>query len=560
MRGIEGRRVESRKARPAPLYVVVTAASILFGPACETTNAPPNPSPSAGPDPGSKAMHRLSSSEYNATVQDVLGTKLEPATANWRGGELGGFDNIASVLSVDEAQYDRYFETARALAVELMASESQRARFTPCVLSTPDCVRSSIELAGLRIFRRPLEPSELLTYERVYQTARGLGDDESDAFTLSLSALLSSAEFLYRIELDPEPDASEPHPLNAFELASRLSYFLWSSAPDDALLQVATAGELSSPAQVQAAVDRLLDDPKSERFISSFAGQWLGARQVLSHPTLPRLYDWTPDVARAAGQEMLLYFEDFLRNDRSWFEFPLSDFNYADRILAKFYAIPVKLPDFGPLERLEFHEDQRAGFFGLAGFLAISSFDRRTSPSKRGDWIARRLLCAELPKPPPDVPQLDSETEDTSTLNVRQRLERHRVDPSCSACHALFDPYGLALEQFGPIGLYRSSYEDGTPVDASATLPPSAAHPDGLAIEGLPGLARAVAEDPRFGRCLATNLLNYGLGRVITLNDEPHLQAALDGWLAAGQTPSIRRLIQALVATDAFRSRRGGNP
>jgi hypothetical protein len=505
-------------------------------------------------------MHRLSSSEYNATVQDVLGTKLEPATANWRGGELGGFDNIASVLSVDEAQYDRYFETARALAVELMATESQRARFVSCPLSTPTCVRSSIELAGLRLFRRPLEPSELVTYERVYQTARGLGDDENDAFTLSLSALLSSAEFLYRIELDPEPDASDPHPLNGFEVASRLSYFLWSSAPDDALLQAAAAGELATPAQLQAVVDRLLNDPKSERFVASFAGQWLGARQVLSHPTLPRLYQWTPDVARAAGQEMLLYFADFLRSDRSWFEFPLSDFNYVDRVLAKFYGVPIKLPDFGPLERLEFHDDQRAGFFGLAGFLAISSLDRRTSPSKRGDWIARSLLCAEPLKPPPGVPQLDGEAEDTSSLNVRQRLDRHRADPGCAACHALFDPYGLALEQFGPIGLYRSSYEDGTPVEATTILPPTAAHPDGVSVEGLPGLARAVAEDPRFGRCLATTLLNYGLGRALAPNDEPHVQAALDGWLAPGQTPSIRRLIQALVATDAFRIRRGGSP
>jgi hypothetical protein len=533
----------------------------VLGAACDATGVPAKPSdpdPYAGPDSGSKELHRLSSSEYNATVQDVLGTKLEPATAHWRGGELGGFDNMASVLGVDEAQYDRYFEAARALAVELMATESQRGRFVPCALSAPDCVRSSIEAAGLRVFRRPLEASELETYERVYETARGLGDDEADAFTLSLRALLSSAEFLYRIELDPEPDAPDVHPLSAFELASRLSYFLWGSAPDDALLQSAAAGELASPTQLEAIVDRLLDDPKSERLVASFAGQWLGARQVLAHPTLPRLYEWTPDVARAAGQEMVLYFAEFLRSDRSWLEFPLADFNYADGALAKFYGIPTDLRDSGPLERFEFHDDRRAGFFGLAGFLAISSFDRRTSPSKRGDWIARNLLCAELPKPPPNVPQLDSEDEDTSALNVRQRLERHRADQACASCHALFDPYGLALEEYGPIGLYRSSYEDGTAVDTKTTLPASAAYPDGLNIEGLDGLARAVADDPRFGQCLATKLLTYGLGRVVTQNDEPHMQAALGTWLAPGQTPSIRRLLHALVATSAFRLRRGG--
>jgi hypothetical protein len=168
-------------------------------------------------------------------------------------------------------------------------------------------------------------------------------------------------------------------------------------------------------------------------------------------------------------------------------------------------------------------------------------------------------LCAELPKIPPNIPPLDDDTDDTSTLNVRQRLEQHRADPGCASCHALFDPYGLALEQFGPIGLYRSSYEDGTAVDATTTLPPSDTHPEGQNIEGLDGLARAVADDPRLGRCVATKLLSYGLGRLTTPSDEPHVQAALGSWLAPGQTPSIRRLIQALVATRAFRLRRGGN-
>ena len=553
-----GRRAEFGGGRD-PRRGAVALISLLLAVACEGTSPPPHPvPPAAASSSGPKELHRLSSNEYNATVQDLLGTKLEPATATWRGGELGGFDNMAAVLSVDEAQYDRYFEAARTLAVEVMATASQRTRFVTCELSMPACVRSSIEAAGLRVFRRPLEPSELDTYARVFEQARGLGDGEAEAFTLALQALLSSAEFLYRIELDPVPDSLDVHPLSAFELASRLSYFLWGSAPDDALLQSAAAGELSTPEQLAAVVDRLLDDPKSERFIEGFAGQWLGARQVVAHATSPILYQWAPGVARSAGQEMLLYFSEFLRSERSWLEFPLADFNYANYELAAFYGIPADLPHPGPLERFEFTGDERAGFFGLAGFLAISSFDRRTSPSKRGDWIARSLLCAELPPVPPNVPQLDGEAEDTSALNVRQRLERHRADPTCAGCHALFDPYGLALEEYGPIGLYRSSYEDGTPVDATTTLPPSDGYPDGVSVKGRDGLARAVAGDPRFGRCLATKLLTYGLGRLVTPADEPQLQAALDSWLAPGQGPSIRRLIHALVATDTFRLRRGG--
>jgi Protein of unknown function (DUF1592)/Protein of unknown function (DUF1588)/Protein of unknown function (DUF1587)/Protein of unknown function (DUF1595)/Protein of unknown function (DUF1585) len=510
-------------------------------------------------------MHRLNSTEYDATVQDVLGTTLQPANDSWRGGELGGFDNIASVLGVDESQYDRYLGAAQALARELLASEDLRSSFVACDLGDASCVRSTIAAAGLRLFRRPLEPEELDTYQRVYDTARGpdVGDDESAALTLTLQALLSSAEFLYRIELDPQPESAAAHPLNPYELASRLSYFLWSSAPDDALLRAAADGSLAQPATLSAAVDRMLDDPKSERFITNFAGQWLGARQLPSHPTSPKFYQWSGDMGLSAGQEMLLYFGDFLRSGRSWFEFPTADFNYVDGELAYFYGMPTMPGDpvgSGPPKRVEYHDDKRAGFFGLAGFLALSSLDRRTSPSRRGHWIAGNLLCADLPMPPANVPMLEASGDgvDPSTLSVRQVLERHRADPGCKACHGLFDPYGLALEEYDAIGLYRSIYDDGTPIDPSTTLPPSETHPDGLSFSGLEGLSRAVSSDPNFGACLAKKLFTYGLGKLVVASDEPQLQRAQQEWLTAGQTPSIRRLIQALISTDAFRSRRGG--
>ncbi len=512
-----------------------------------------------GLDPGRKDMHRLNSTEYDATVQDVLGTTLQPANDSWRGGELAGFDNIASVLGVDETQYDRYRNAAQALATELFASEKARARFVSCDLHDAECARSSIAAAGLRLFRRPLEPDELQTYQRVYDRARGLGDDESGAFTLALQALLSSAEFLFRIELDPHPASTEPHPLGAYELASRLSYFLWSSAPDDRLLQTAADGSLTRPAMLAAEVDRMLNDPKSERFITNFSGQWLGARQVTSHPAIPKFYQWSQSMALSASQEIVLYFEDFVHSGRSWFEFPTADFNYVDGQLAYLYGIPTSLVGAGPFERVEYHDDKRAGFFGLTGFLALSSLDRRTSPSRRGHWIAGNLLCREPSPPPPNVAMLDAEGEGgaSPTLDVRQALEKHRSDSGCAVCHKLFDPYGLALEEYDAIGVYRSSYDDGTPVDASATLPPSDDHPDGLVVSGLDELSHAVATDPSFGECLAKKLFTYGLGRLVTTNDEPHLQRAQQEWLAPGQTPSVRRMIQALVATEAFRFRRG---
>jgi hypothetical protein len=502
-------------------------------------------------------MHRLNTVEYNATIADVLGTTLQPANANWRGGELAGFDNMASVLGVDQAQYDRYFNAAKTLATEVFAAGELRARFVSCEPSEPACVRTSIETAGLWLFRRPLAPDELATYQRVHDSALALGDAPAAALELAFQALLSSAEFLYRIELDPRPQSAEAHPLSAFELASRLSYFLWSSAPDEALLRVAADGSLLEPSTLSAVVDRMLDDPKSERFVSNFAGQWLGARQVISHPVVAKLYAWTPEVARAAGDEMLLYFSEFLRSERSWLEFPVADVNYVDGWLSALYGMPT--PEKSPL-RVEFKDDRRAGFFGLAGFLALTSFDRRTSPSLRGRWIAGNLLCMKPPDPPPDVPKLEDTGEDTSALSVRQILERHRQSPDCAACHALFDPYGLALEEFDAIGQYRSTYADGTSVDASAVLPASQAHPDGLAFTGLEGLARVVASEPRFGQCLAEKLLTYGLGRPVTASDQPYLRQAYRDWSDAGQVPSIRRLIRTLVLTEPFRFRRGSEP
>jgi hypothetical protein len=515
-------------------------------------------------DPGTKAIHRLNATEYNATVADVLGTSLQPANGSWRGGELAGFDNIASVLGVDDAQYQRYFDAAQALATEVMASDRLRARFVSCDLTDPACVTASIKGAGLRLVRRPLDPEELQTYQRVYESARALGQDGPAAFTLVLQTLLSSAEFLYRIELDPDPASTAGHPLGPFELASRLSYFLWSSAPDDRLLDTASNGSLLNAEVLSATVDRMLADSKSERFVSNFAGQWLGAREVVSHPVGSQFFRWSRPIAQAASQEVFLYFSHFLRSGRSWFEFPTADVNFVDAALAYFYGMPADAREVGKFEPVEDAGDKRAGFFGLAGFLSVTSLDRRTSPSRRGRWIVSNLLCRDPPPPPPIIPMLGGNQSGpdggAETVNIRESLEQHRQNPGCAACHRLFDPYGLALEQFDAIGLFRAAYDDGTPVDASATLPAtSASHPDGMVIEGLDGLSRAVAADPDFGACLARKLLTYGLGRTMTASDARQVEQARGEWLEPGQTPSIGRLLHALVSTQAFLSRRGGD-
>ncbi len=519
-----------------------------------------------GKDPGRVDMHRLNSTEYNATVSDVLGTTYQPADANWRGGELGGFDNMAAVLGVNGDQYQRYFEAADKLVDEAFASDALRSKVMPCATADDACVSQILSTTGTRIFRRPLTAEEVTTYKKVYTASTALGDDHATSAKTMVRALLSSAEFLYRIELDSAPDdATVKHPISSYDLASRLSYFLWSSAPDDQLLAAAGDNSLLKDDVLAQAVDYMLQDGKSNRFVMSFAGQWLGARRVVPHPAAAEVYpDWNPQLADAAAQEMYLYFNEFLRSGRSWLEFMKADINFVNPMLANAYGMPV--PEGATpsnLVRVEGVADGRQGFAGLIGFLTMSSPDRRSAPTLRGKWLLLNLMCTTPPDPPPGVPVLEQKG-DTSQLNVREVLEEHRANPACAACHALFDPFGLALEQYDGIGKFRTTYSNGSPIDPATELPKSGAYPDGLKFagieggNGLPGVAEAVTQNPKFATCVSEKMLSYGLGRLLTDTDKPYLEAVAKDWLKEGETPNLSRLVHALVSTETFRSRRGG--
>jgi hypothetical protein len=517
-------------------------------------------------DPGHVAVHRLNTNEYNATVLDILGTKLQPANANWRGGELGGFDNMASVLGVDGDQYRRYFDSAEAITKDVWANEAARAKIVTCTTQDDQaCVKSILSTSGTRIFRRPLTDKEITTYSKVYTGARAAGDDHSASVRLMIQALLSSAEFLYRIELDQSPNSTVKHPVTAFELASRLSYFLWGSAPDDQLLAAAANNTLPNDDVLRGAVDYMLGDVKSNRFVTNFAGQWLGIRRVVPHPAAPEVYpEWTPVVADAASQEMYLYFNEFLRSGRTWLDFMNADINYVTPELAKLYNMPAPAGAVagGAPVRVEGVADGRRGFAGLVGFLAMSSPDRRSSPTLRGKWLLMNMMCTTPPDPPPNIPVLEKKG-DTSVLNVRQVLEEHRANPACAGCHALFDPFGLALEQYDGIGKFRTMYSNGSAIDATTELQASTDYPSGLKFggiegaNGLPGVAEAVSQSSGFSTCISQKMLTFGLGRLLTETDTPYLDVVNKEWLKDGAVPTIPRLIHGLVETETFRYRRG---
>ena len=501
-----------------------------------------------GVDPGSKVMHRLNRAEYNATVQDVLGTTLAPATELWRGGENHGFDNIADVLGIDELQYQRYFEAAEAVARDVFASAATRARIVTCATADDaKCVDAIVTATGLRVLRRPLSAEEVTTYRRVYERARQLGADHNASLEQVLRAFLSSVEFLYRIETDPDPSSTTPHAVGPYELASRLSYFLWSSAPDDRLLGEAKDGTVGDVNASSAIIDRMLADPRSERLIQNFVGQWLGARRVSAHAVSPELFpEWSPALANAMAEEIYRFFSEFLRNDRSYLDFLKADVNFVNADLARLYGMS---PPGQGTARVEVKNDERVGFFGLGGFLALSSYEYRTAPTLRGRWILINLLCSPPHDPPPGVPILDQSGEaDAAEQNVRQRLEEHRTNPDCRGCHSAMDPYGIALENFDAIGKYRSTYRNGSPVDATTELP------DGTRFEGMSELADVVTKKPNFTKCVAEKLFVYALGRGLETTDAPYLAGLEQSWQK--QTPTLRSLITAMVQADPFRQRR----
>jgi hypothetical protein len=496
-------------------------------------------------------MHRLNTAEYNATVADTLGTKLQPATANWRGGEIDGFDNIASVLGVNDDQVGLYVDAAETLANDVMANDATKAKVLTCA-TTDDlaCVKTIIQQTGLRLFRRPILDAEVTTYTKAYKAARAQGEDHAASIKNVLWSLLSSAEFLYRMEYDN--GVKTKHPVSGYELASRLSYFLWSSAPDDALLTAAPT--LTTDAAVNSTVDRLLADTKSQRFVSNFAGQWLGARNVVPHPvdtkvTYPK---WTPDVALAASQEMYSFFDEFLRKNLPWTNFLSTDLNFVNAPLAGIYGMTDVTGT--ATVRKENVADNRAGFMGLVGFLAVSSVDRRSSPTIRGKWVLVNLLCSPPPPPPADVKKLDANGATPDTGNVRAVLEAHRAAPACSACHSVMDPFGLALEQYDGIGQFRTTYPDKSAIDPSTELPKSSSFPDGLKFSGLKGAEDTVAADPRFKTCISEKLYTYGLGRSLSAEDKANAATISKNWQTAGDL-SVSKLMHGLALSEAFRNR-----
>ncbi|NMO22578.1 DUF1592 domain-containing protein [Pyxidicoccus fallax] len=411
----------------------------------------------------------------------------------------------------------------------------------PAKAGEEPCARQIVEHLARRAWRRPVTEAELTELMGVYSLVRSSGDGFELAVKFALQGVLLSPHFLFQVVETPAPGSGK-NELTSRELASRLSYFLWSSQPDTELAALAEQDRLKDPAVLEAQVRRMLKDAKSEALVQNFAGQWLGLRQVDGITPDPSLFPGVdPALKKAMREEGENFFRVFLQEDRSALDLLDADFTFVNDTLANYYGLPR--PGSATPKRVSTAGGRRGGLLAQAGVLAQSSLATRTSPVRRGKWVLGRLLCQEPPPPPPGVEALPTTLPPGATL--RQITEAHRSNPSCSGCHNLLDPIGFGLENYDAAGKWRET-DNGTPVDAAGNF-------QGAAFQGPRELAAILKQDPAFSTCISRQALAYGLGRELTDADEAVVRSVDARFTQGGHR--LPELMVAVALSDSFRNR-----
>jgi len=419
----------------------------------------------------------------------------------------------------------------------------------------PACASEIIGTLARRAFRRPINNDDITMLLSFFESGR-TGHDFDSGIEMALRRILVSPDFLFRRESDPVDTApGEAYSISDLELASRLSFFLWSSIPDDELLAVAERGELRDPSILSAQIRRMLADVRSRALVDNFGGQWLYMRNIdFVTPDTKAFPDFDANLREAMSQEMQLFLESQMRENRSVLELMTADYTFVNERLARHYDIPNIYGNHFRRVNLTDNLDVRHGLLGKGSLLTVTSYAHRTSPVLRGKWLLENILGTPPPPPPPDVPALEENNESgLDARSVRERMEQHRSNPVCASCHSVMDPLGFALENFDAIGKWRSSSEAGTPIDASGTLS------DGTQVDGPATLRRAfVRRGNNFLTTVTEKLLTYALGRGVESFDGPAIRQIVD--VTAQEEYRWSSLIAGIVQSTPFQMRRSPEP
>lgn len=506
----------------------------------------------ANPDPGVVTMRRLNRAEYHNTIRDLLGVEIDTPTLLPPDDSGYGFDNIGDVLTVSAAHVERYHSAAAtALDAALVAGSASHTRLIPPRPHGQDVrawATGVLENFALRAFRRPPETDEIERYLGRVDAAIERGEEPALGLRDAFEVMLVSPWFLFRGELsgkDPIDDQVDKVLIDEFALASRLSYFLWSSMPDDRLLGLAGRGQLR--ASLDDEIARMLASPKADALVSDFAGQWLQLRDVpLLAPDLKRFPDFDAVLATDMRRETEELIKLVLRENLPVHTLISADFTFVNERLARHYGIPDVHGD--GFRRVALAPERR-GILGHASILTLTSYPTRTSPVLRGKYILETILDTPPPPPPQNIPPLESATADAGAASLRAELERHRADPNCSSCHALIDPLGFGLESFDATGRFRAS-DNNLPIDTSGKLL------DGTTFAGPAELLDILATgyEDRFLHSITSRMLTYALGRGLTPLDRPAIDAVKTK--ARENDTRIIPLIRAVIHSVPFQYRR----
>lgn len=473
----------------------------------------------AGPVAGPFPVRRLNRAEYGATVRDLLNIHINAGAglpADGAGGE--GFDNAAETLFLSPIHAEKYLEAAKMALNYAFQEPRSRNRF---VIAEPDehiapevAARKVLGAFIPRAFRRPVAPAEVERYVELFKLALARGDSYDDSLQYALQGVLLAPAFLFRF---PTPTNSPaPSLLGHYEFATRLSYFLWGTMPDEELFQAAAAGKLHDPATITKQVTRMLKDARTRDFAESFVEQWLNTRELgrdikPDAKLFPAYYD--AEIQSAIRYEPILFFQELLTENLSLLNLIDSRFTILTNKLQQHYGIQLNERLRQQPKKVDLPEGvNRGGLLGMAAVMAVSSYPHRTSPVLRGKWVLEAMLGTPPPPPPPNVPEL-KEHEGATPTTLRQRLMEHRRNPACASCHNRIDPLGFGLENYDVLGRWREQ-DNGQPIDAQGELP------DGTRFNGPAELRQVLlAKKDLFIRNLTTKMLAYALGRGLTLED-----------------------------------------
>ena len=502
--------------------------------------------PDLGPALGGSPLRRLTIYEYDNTVRDLLGESSRPGQMLPQEAITHGFRNNADAATVDEGLVDRYRAAAELMSVRASTSMATLAECDPAAAGEDVCALSFVKKFGRRAWRRPLQDDETVTLLNLYKTGRQ-GGTFASGIALVTQALLQSAPFLYRIELGlPAGAEGKLTRLSSWETASRLSYLLWGSMPDAELFAVAERGQLETPAQIRLQAKRMLAQAPAKAQVAAFHTQWLSLDEIDHAEKDSKAFpNYTPAIADLFRTETARFLDHVLWDGAgsggAWQDLLTAPFTFADPVLAKYYGLPS--PRTNTFERVSLEGTSRLGLLTQGAFLASQAKANQTSPVLRGKFVRERLLCQQLPPPPPDVETKAPEPD--PGLTTRERFAQHSTQPACAGCHKLMDPIGLGFENFDAAAGWRTT-ENGKPIDASGDV--TSSDVDG-AFTGAPDLVSRLGRSEDVRQCLGLQWFRFSFGRLEQESDACSLAAIVEK-LGPGST--TEDLLLAVVASDAF--------